>query len=195
MKGLFVGEIWLPVEGFEDRYEISNKGRIKSLPFLKVGRNKYGEISYLTKEKIMTGTPDGHGYLQVDLFQGKGSKRKSAKIHRLVAKAFVPNPFGLPEVNHKDGDKQNNGEDNLEWVTTQQNITHACETGLRRYNEGEDMHNSIAEKDLVIECKRWIAKGKTNKWINENIVKDALCKSWISKVRMGKLWRHQGVDE
>ena len=57
---------------------------------------------------------------------------KMYSVHRLVALAFIPNPDNLPEVNHKDGDKSNNGVDNLEWVTGSQNVRHSMANGLSK---------------------------------------------------------------
>lgn len=77
--------------------------------------------------------PHSNGYLR-GVIAGKDEY-----IHRLVAKAFVPNPRGLKEVNHKDGNKENNNADNLEWCTRSENNRHAFKTGLRNYEELKDM--------------------------------------------------------
>lgn len=66
--------------------------------------------------------PDGYLYFF--------SKGKTYKVHRIVATVWIPNTGNLPEVNHKDGNKQNNHKDNLEWVTHHQNIIHALENGI-----------------------------------------------------------------
>ena len=66
------------------------------------------------------------GYLRVDLYDENG-KRKHFKVHRLVAEAFIPNPDGKPQVNHKDGNKHNNSVTNLEWVTDSENKDHRKE--------------------------------------------------------------------
>lgn len=71
----------------------------------------------------MTPSKDGKGYLFVSL--SKDGKRYLKKVHRLVAQAFIPNPFHKPQINHKNGDKTNNGVDNLEWVTNAENMLHA----------------------------------------------------------------------
>ena len=65
---------------------------------------------------------NGYGYLMVDL--KRNGKRKHARIHRLVAEAFIPNPYNLPEVNHKDENKHNNSFKNLEWCTSSYNKTY-----------------------------------------------------------------------
>ena len=73
---------------------------------------------------------DKRGYLTVDLYDG--GKRKTERVHRLVAEAFIPNPDNKPEVNHKDGNKHNNNASNLEWVTSKENCRHAWNSGLMK---------------------------------------------------------------
>ena len=73
---------------------------------------------------------DRKGYLSVDLYEN--SKRKTERVHRLVAEAFVPNPDNKPYVNHKDGNKHNNNASNLEWVTSKENCRHAWNNGLTK---------------------------------------------------------------
>lgn len=102
-------EIWKPI-GYEG-YEVSNLGRIKSYKYDK------------ENGKIMKPYRDTKGYLQIDL-QLDGRKRQNRKhlaVHRLVAQAFIPNPENLPQVNHKDENKENNCVDNLEWCTNEYN--------------------------------------------------------------------------
>lgn len=84
---------------------------------------------YISKDgrvfKEIKGREVSGGYLSVHLFNGK-----DFKIHRLVAKTFIPNPNNLPQVNHIDGNKKNNSVDNLEWVSRSGNVRHAYDTGL-----------------------------------------------------------------
>ncbi len=86
----------------------------------------------------------------------KGNKYTSFMIHRLVAKAFVPNPESKPEVNHKDGNKTNNSADNLEWVTTKENKRHACDAGLFD-NRGSKNGCAKLSEEQVIEIRRLYA--------------------------------------
>ena len=105
-------EIRKPVEGYEDRYEISNFGRL---------------YSKKTK-RFLTGKINSSGYLQFTLTVGKIEKNFYA--HRLVAKHFILNDKLLKEVNHIDGNKLNNVHTNLEWVSRTKNYRHAVSSGL-----------------------------------------------------------------
>ena len=64
-------------------------------------------------------------------YTGLRIRGKYIAVHRIVAQAFIPNPEGLPEVNHKDGDKRNNAVENLEWVSHRKNVLHSFEIGRR----------------------------------------------------------------
>ena len=113
-------EEWKDIEGYEGLYQISNKGRVKSL--IPSNRSKNGKfILKLTKVKNF--------YYTVTLYKNGASSSK--KVHRLVAEAFLPRIAGKDIVNHLDGNKRNNWITNLEWVTFGENLKHAYEKGLR----------------------------------------------------------------
>ena len=99
-------EIWHDIEGYEGLYQISNKGRVKSL--------------YKGSERILRPGIDGSGYMFVCLCYD--NVRKYFKLHRLIAQAFIPNPENKPQVNHLDECKINNTLENLEWTTAKENI-------------------------------------------------------------------------
>lgn len=109
-------EVWKNIDGYENEYMVSNLGRIKSLS--RNVRTK-GGVFRKTKEKILVNQMGTH-YLQVSI-----TRKKTCLVHRLVAKAFVPNPENKPAVNHKDGKKHNNRYDNLEWCTHSENEIHS----------------------------------------------------------------------
>ena len=119
-------EIWKDIKGYEGLYQVSNLGRVKALDRYKI--NNGGK--HLVKEHIMK--PNTHGtcdYHRVGLIDNNGT-RKYHTIHKLVATAFIENNNNHKEINHKDGNKQNNSVENLEWVTPSENILHAYRTGL-----------------------------------------------------------------
>jgi hypothetical protein len=123
-------EKWIPIKNYEDSYEVSNLGRIRSKDRYTPTWNgqvfKKGVVKKLKEDK--------DGYFKVWL--SHESKKKPFFVHRLVAEAFIPNEKGSPIVNHLDGDKQNNLPGNLEWCTRSENDKHAFKLGLRKVSCG-----------------------------------------------------------
>ena len=124
-------EIWMPVDGFP--YEVSNEGRV---------RNSKGSVLRQYRQK--------NGYMAVKLF--KDGKGVSFRVHRLVAVAFLNKPEGKNEVNHKDGDKENNAASNLEWSNRSENVRHAFMTGINRTTR--ERIAAMAEKAAKANRKR-----------------------------------------
>ena len=107
-------EIWADIEGYEGLYQISNLGRVWS-----IRKEIYRKVGLIGPYLSVSLTKDGH----YDTFT----------IHRLVAKAFIPNPLDLPQVNHKDENPLNNCVDNLEWCDAKYN----CNYGGRNSKIGD----------------------------------------------------------
>lgn len=107
-------EIWKHVVGYEG-YEVSNLGRVRSLP--KITRSVVPDRYNSTR--ILKQSPDGKGYMMVWLYKGK--KRKTMKVHRLVANAFIPNPECKPQIDHINAVKTDNRVCNLRWCTEKEN--------------------------------------------------------------------------
>ena len=97
-------EVWKDIDGF-DGYQISTWGNVRNV-----------------KGQILKPFENSKGYLKIELTKNGKSHKK--RINRLVAEAFVPNVYGLPQVNHKDGNKKNNSYTNLEWTTNEINAKH-----------------------------------------------------------------------
>ena len=123
------------IKGFEqcEGYKIYEDGRVESY------KDNHGNIHNEPK-KVLKGYPNTKGYLLVDL-----RPKRAIKIHRLVACAFIDNPFNKPQVNHIDGNKNNNHCNNLEWVTNSENQIHANKIGLRKPAKGEDNYQYNSE--------------------------------------------------
>ena len=83
----------------------------------------WGRVYNKETGEFLTPQPNEKGYMRVDLYGPEG--RKHFKVHRLVAEAFIPNPNEKPQVNHIDGNNQNNSVTNLEWVTNAENVEKA----------------------------------------------------------------------
>lgn len=126
---------WKKVKGFEELYEVSNTGLIKSL-------GQGISTDPRTKEvRILKTAIKNNGYVQVKLC--KNGTHNYRRVHRLVAIAFIPNPHNLKEINHIDGDKTNNADYNLEWCTSGHNQRHAFLTGLQKPIRGKDNKHSL----------------------------------------------------
>jgi len=117
-----VSQKWHPVKGYAQIYLVSRLGEVYSI------RNKC----------LLKPSDNQRGYLQVVLYNG--IKRKTFKVHRLVASAFIPNPENLPQINHKDGNKTNNHFTNLEWCNNRHNAIHAINVvGYKNYKKPVQM--------------------------------------------------------
>lgn len=129
-------EKWKWIKEFEGVYQISNHGRLKSFKKNPAGR-------------ILSSKNKNGQYLSAVLCK-KGRKPKSGRIHRFVGMAFIPNPSHKPEINHKDGNKQNNHHSNLEWVTRKENNAHALLNGFANI-EGMNRYNKYLRPNPVLQ--------------------------------------------
>ena len=119
----------IPIAYFEDRYLISEDG----------------SITNLANNSQLKPTVNTNGYLKVGLAKGDGTHQQEM-VHILVAKHFIPNPYGYKYVNHLDGNKQNPHKDNLEWCSASQNVEHALRTRLRPgYMSADDKEKYLFE--------------------------------------------------
>src|SRR5690242_11321117 len=111
-------EKWLPILGFEGKYEVSTLGRVRSLDRYIAGTNGKPRP---WKGRILAGTVGCNGYLRVSL----GNRKNTVHIHRVVAETWIPNPEDKPHVNHINGNPQDARMSNLEWCTAAENEQHS----------------------------------------------------------------------
>ena len=161
--------MWKEVKDFEGLYLISDGGKIQSLHKWRGAEPKLKE-PYLGKR----------GYYVVDL--SKKQYRKNAKVHRLVAQAFIPNPDNKPQVNHIDGNKLNNNVSNLEWCTDKENKQHARKSGL---SADYDYKNAPKlTEDIARQIK--YAEG----YHREIAVRFNVGVSTVTHIKRGSRWNH-----
>lgn len=137
-------EVWKPVteEGFEGFYEVSNFGRVRSVD--RIVESKRGPLKY--RGRLISTPLNDDGYPAFNFCYA--GKNKAARVHQVVARAFIPNPDKLPEVNHKDEDKTNNHVTNLEWCTREYNMNYG--TGLERMQKHPNQKKRFEESKRAI---------------------------------------------
>lgn len=173
-------EIWKDIEGFENLYQISNLGRV-----LSKGRNINNAAGiHFRPDYIMKPIKDKHGYMTVKL--KSKDKTRLAKVHRLVAAAFIPNPENKPQVNHIDGNKTNNVLSNLEWVTPSENLVHAYENEL---NKKPRIVIQMDKDGKFI--RRWTSMAEIHRvlGIHRNIIRAACCRD--NNITHGYRWLYE----
>jgi len=146
-------EIWKPIKDYEGLYEVSSFGRVMSVPRLIKRPNNY-DMFLKGKLKVnnIQATRKGN-YRRMRVTLNKDSINKTHKVHRLVAKAFIPNPDNKPQVNHKDFNPLNNTVDNLEWMTNTENYQYSLNAGRGgKMNAG--INNGMHKKKLNKETKK-----------------------------------------
>ena len=147
-------EIWKDIPGYDGLYQVSNLGRVKSLP----KKRWNGYVFTSRKERILKPGNDNDGYERVVLCKNK--RRKTYKMHRLVITTFVG--VSRLEVNHINGNKADNNIENLEYCTRSENMKHAFKTGLLlpKEQKGENNVNATLTDEKVKEIRNLYRGGK-----------------------------------
>ena len=158
-------EQWKIIDEYPN-YQVSDLGRVMN--------KKTGRVLNLDRRK--------DGYLQVDLL--KDGKKKLFLVHRLVATAFIENPYNKPCVNHIDGCKSNNYVENLEWCSHSENMKHSYRTGLKKitiyHNLNPKQSIRCIETNQVFESQHDAARyfGCAHSSIRDSIYKGCRCKGF-----------------
>ena len=159
--------IWKPLKSY-DLYEFT-------MPF---------NVKRKDSNKILSQYIGSTGYYMITI--KKDGKYKPQRVHRLIAKEFIPNPYNKPNVNHIDGNKLNNSIDNLEWCTTMENNRHAIKLGLNN-NRGINNGMSKLNPQKVREIRLLLRDGNSQYKI-ANIYN--VSRSAIMNIHNGRDWKH-----
>ena len=170
--GLIIPEKWKYIRGYKKKYQISNYGRVKS---------------YYRKPPIIMklSSRNSVGYIQVSL--SLDGERRTHLVHRLVLSHFNREPEVGEETNHKDGNKENNFIDNLEWTDRKSNVNHSLQKGLSS-NIGETHSKAKLSKSDVEEIKNLYPTGDyTQKELGD---KFGVHQATIADILHGRSWSH-----
>lgn len=169
-------EIWKDIEGYEGLYQVSNLGRVKSLC---QNNMKNGSIMKLCFDK--------YGYNVITL-RNKG-KKKTYKVHRLVALHFIDNPNNHPQLNHIDEDKTNNASSNLEWCDAKYNTNYG--TGIKRRSYKQRFSNRNRKKVLNIDTGEvFISTMEVQRQLGFNNTGISRCCRGKCKTSYGYRWKY-----
>lgn len=172
-------EIWKDIKDYEGLYQVSDLGRVKSLDRFVCCKNN---TTKLCKGRLLR--IHKNDYLFVRLCNE--SIYKTKYIHKLVAQAFIPNPNGLPEINHKDENKLNNNIENLEWCT----ITYNNSYGTRTQKTRKRVYQCDIKGNII---KLWdgirIASRELN--IPSQQISQCCNKTKYRKTAGGYIWRYE----
>ena len=175
--GLYQNEFWKDVAGYEGSYQVSSLGRIKSLPRTNVCTTKFLTRSPNVRDR----------YIYCAL--SKKGKPQKLKVHRMVAEAFIPNPENKKFVDHIAGNKNDNRLCALRWVTFQENIDFAWQTGI--YNSiGSNHPQAKLTEGKVREIKKLQIQGVTGRQIADMY---GVNFSTISDIKQGRCWGHINI--
>lgn len=178
-------EIWKDIDGYEGFYKVSNVGRVKSLDRLVNGNHITCDFQYV-KGKLLKLQRDKCGYWRVNL--RKNGVNKMFLVHRLVAKAFIPNPNNFPYINHKDENPSNSNVNNLEWCTGQYNVLYgSCQSKITL-----SKIRKVIQFDMNMnEIHRWNSLKDAAAFINRAQQNISRCCRGKCKSCGGFIWRYE----
>jgi len=182
-------EIWLPIKGFEDYYEVSNLGRFRSKDRVLI---RSTGVQQKCKGKILKNNYYTNGYVQLILYVEK--QRFNFIAHRVVADHFIPNPDNLPIINHLDLIKWNNRVVNLEWCTKSENGLHAvingCFLNVEKLKGGVHPNAKISDDEALYIKQNFIKRDFKNNTKLYDEFSHRISRSNFDKICFNHAWKH-----
>lgn len=169
-------EIWKPIKGYENRYWVSNEGRVWRSSYVDtIGRTK--------KERILCTAVSRNGYEKVCLI--KDGVKATKLVHRLVGEAFLENPENLPMINHKDENKRNNNAENLEWCDSTYNNNYGTSNYRQARTKGRKVAQFLPNGEFVCDYYSIMEASRRAK-----VSAGSICQSLtLGKPTNGFLWK------
>lgn len=189
-------EIWKDIKNYEGIYQVSNTGKVKRLACITTMRNQVTSWEQKLPEYIFSPCLDSKGYPQVLLTMG--SEKRVARVHRLVAEAFLEEPSAQLKkecenasvkyvlINHKDGNPENNHINNLEWCSPRYNCDYCVKIGTHNPVKGEENYNAVLTEEDVLKiyqlaCSRVLSQEKIGEMFGVKQIT-------VSNIRTGRSW-------
>lgn len=177
---LYMEEIWKKIVDFP-KYMVSNKGRVKSIERVD-WRGRH------IKEKILKPRKNRSGYYYVNLYY-TSTEYVSKTIHRLVCEAFLPNPDNLPQINHRDENKQNNNLENLEYCSAKYNSNYGTHIERQSINRARPIEQLDFNGNFIRVWEGGVSEAGRKLGINPSNISACLLKRKGRKTAGGYVWR------
>ena len=179
-------EHWKPISGYEGLYEVSSFGRVRSLDRVVKKKCRGGQTAVCLYNGKLLKLATNCNYLTVQL--NKNGTGKTHAVHRLVARAFIPNPKSLPQVNHKDENKWNNCVENLEWCDGHYNCTYGTIIERKRQRvSGEGNPRCQLTEIAVREIRELHKQGLSNSTLGTQF---GVSPDTIYQIVTKRRWKH-----
>lgn len=183
LKCLIDGELWADIDGYDGIYQVSTRGRVRSMDRRELMRGRHPTPYYRFRNGCeLKCQINDIGYVQVLLY--KDGVGKLCTVHRLVAKAFIPNPNNYPEVNHLNEERADNWVENLEWCTRSQNALHSNKK-FRGENSGT---SKLTERQVLKIVELLRQTGPLKLGLFEIGCLFGVTNHTIHKIKVGKNW-------
>lgn len=176
-------DIWRPVVGYEGRYEVSDHGRVRSLPIV-VKRPGVKPFVHPGSGRVLQQSSNQRGYKLVELYCGSRATRRTRPVHRLVCEAFHgPPPEDKPNTLHNDGKPDNNRAVNLRWGSQADNFADAKAHGVTGKGEA---HSQVKLTDAQVAEVRHLARARVLT-ASEISRRFGICQRYVHKLKAGEM--------